>query len=154
MIKKLQSLIFPIINFIVPIIFICCQAPNPDFNFNDIILEMKYTLLIGAFLGGIFTFIITIIFKIDISDCFKTRIIILGLSIIGCTLSWRDTTGIWLITIPILFEIAFSLFLIRKYSYGIMKSIVVFLSNPLLCYIGFILDFLISFSKGEFALGF
>ena len=147
-------MLLPLINIIVPVIFICIQILGSNKAAIDILLYMVFTLFFGAVLGGIFPILMIIVFNIDTSDCFIARLIALLISAIVCVLSWFDTTGLLIIIVPIALEFITTIFIVKKYlyfdmetSYGIIKLIVITVSNPILLYFGFILDFIISFSN-------
>lgn len=74
--NKLQSMLFPMINIIIPTILICVQTFGSNKELIDILLPMVFTLFFGVVLGGILPILMIVIFNIDVSKYFKTRFII------------------------------------------------------------------------------
>lgn len=151
---KLKSMLFPIINIIIPAIFICVQTFGSNKKLIDLLLLCIFTLFLGFVLGGIFPILLIIIYNIDVSKYFKTRLIALLISAVLCVLSWFNTTGTLVVITPIILEFITVLYLTRKYLYdeinsfhGKLKLVVITMSNPILLYLGFVIDFIISFSN-------
>lgn len=152
--NKLKSMLFPIINIIIPAILICVQTFDSNEKLIDLLLLFIFTLLFGFVLGGIFPILLIVIYNIDVSEYFKIRLISLFLSAVLCVLSWFDTTSTLIIITPIILVLITALYLTRKYLYeeinsfhGKLKLVVITMSNPILLYLGFLIDFIISFSS-------
>ncbi len=83
--------------------------------------------------------------------CFaKSLIITLIISVAVCFLSWLDISGSLFIVAPIMWEIISVIFWIEKYfrevgSLSVQKILVLSLSNPLMLYIGIVVDTMNSF---------
>lgn len=149
--NKLKSMLFPMINIIIPAIFICVQTLGLNKELIDILLLFTFTLFLGFVLGGIFPILLIVIYNIDVSKFFKTRLIFLFISAVLCVLSWFDTASALIIITPIVLELITALYITRKYLYeeinsfqGKLKLVVITMSNPILLYMGFVIDFIIS----------
>ena len=139
--KIIKNLLFPFINISLPIIFIIVTSLNIEY--------FCFTLLIGIIMGGIVPLLLIILFKIDTTDCFFKKLIFVIISIIVCIFTWFSTWDYSLIIIPLIIEIISIFFYIlidqsdeneRGILIKIVKVLVLSLSNPLIVYIGILLD--------------
>ena len=152
MANKFKSLIFPALNTMIFLIIILVHTIGSN-HFDEVIeviILMPCTILFGGITGGILPLTIAIIYKTDISDHFIHQLIILAISVAVCFLSWLDISGSLFIAAPIMWEIISVIFWIEKYfrevgSLSVQKILVLSLSNPLMLYIGIVVDTMNSF---------
>ena len=151
--KIIKNLLFPFINISLPIIFIIVTSLNIEY--------FCFTLLIGIIMGGIVPLLLIILFKIDTTDCFFKKLIFVIVSIIVCIFTWFSTWDYRLIIIPLVIEIISIFFYIlidqsdeneRGILIKIVKVLVLSLSNPLIVYIGILLDLINSIDMTKFSI--
>ena len=151
--KIVKNLLFPFINISLPIIFIIVTSLNIEY--------FCFTILIGIIMGGIVPLLLIILFKIDTSDCFLKKLIFVIISIIVCIFTWFSTWDYSLIIIPLVIEIISIFFYIlidqsdeneRGILIKIVKVLVLSLSNPLIVYIGILLDLINSIDMTKFSI--
>ena len=155
--SKLRSLLFPVVNIAIPLIFICVQTLGSNKKLADLLFLFSFTLLFGVVAGGIVPILFIVMYHIDVSEYFKPRLIALLISAGICFLSWLDTSGPFVIIAPVVSACLTVFYIARKHlheelhsSHGKRKLFVMAISNPILLYLGFVLDFVISFlSSGQ-----
>lgn len=131
--EKEQSFLFPVITSILGLIwFIYCF---PIGRKTDDIFKV---LIAGVpFLGGIISFLLTAVFKVNTSDTFSFRIKFLGISIIFCIL------GAAFCFTPLLF-LPFILIIVRTFYIFFhvnawLEFIVSILADPLIYYVIYVI---------------
>lgn len=153
MCKIIKNLLFPFINIMLPILFIIFTSLNAD--------TLYFTLLIGIIIGGVIPLLLTIIFHIDTTNCFFAKLIFVIISIIVCVVSLFNTQNHGLIVLPLIIEIiSIFFYLLIDYSddieqriiIKIIKVLVLSLSNPLMIYIGLLLDLINSIDMTKFSI--
>lgn len=153
MCKKIKNLVFPLINILLSIFLITIISTNSE--------KMFFTILLGFIMGGIIPFVFILIFQIDTTDCFLSKLIFVIISIIVCAFSWLSILDYRQIYIPLVIEtVSIFYYLLIDYSddfdqgifIKIIKALVLSLSNPLMIYIGILLDLINSIDMTKFTI--
>ena len=142
--KKIMSAIFPAINILVPAVYILA-------NGAEYVPLFPFTICLGSIVGGLIPLTVTIVMKLDTSEGFGVRCIYFGISAAACVLSWVFTyTGLAPLIVPIICVIIYG-FILKEFCLDMgldtpisgAQFFVMLVSNPLMPYIGLIIDIMI-----------
>lgn len=140
--NRIMSIIFPLINILVPAVFLLV-------NGKEYVSLFPFSIFLGGVVGGVIPLAATLTMKLDTSEGFGLRCLYFVFEAVLCVLSWIFVEEYAPLVVPVIALVVyayvlknFCLDIVSDKPTGTAEYLIMLLSNPLMIYIGFLADLL------------
>ena len=147
--NRIMSVIFPLINILVPAVFLLV-------NGKEYVSLFLFSIFLGGVVGGVIPLAATLTMKLDTSEGFGLRCLYFVFEAVLCVISWIFEWYLMFVP-PVIAEIIYA-YVLKNFCLdigsdkpiGTAEYLVMILSNPLMIYIGFLADLFTALNTNDF----